>query len=89
MDADALGMFKESSHESCQIVGTGMFPTSNNLDVHTGNGPVAAFFDHTLITRFESVGVIGEKRQVRIHLKSVSYDWFGRAQVDRNGFDSR
>src|SRR5579862_981616 len=45
--------------------------------------------DHTLITRNESVGVIGRKRAACFHLYSTTYDWFGRGQVARNGFDSR
>jgi hypothetical protein len=46
-------------------------------------------FDHTLITRGASVGVIGQKRPTRIHLESSTYDWFGLVRVSRNGFDSR
>ena len=48
-----------------------------------------AGFDHTLITRGASVGVIGQKRPTCIHLESATYDWFGLVQVARNGFESR
>jgi hypothetical protein len=46
-------------------------------------------FDHTLITRGASVGVIGQKRSTCIHLESASYGWFGLVRMARNGFDSR
>lgn len=60
---------------------------SSNFARRLGCG--AAGFDHTLITPNESVGVMGRKRPASIHLKSTTYDWFGRGQVARSGFDSR
>ena len=41
-------------------------------------------FDHTLITRRASVGVIPWKRAACIHLESTSYDWFGVVQHMRD-----
>jgi len=34
-------------------------------------------FDHSLITRQASVGVIRQKGPARIQLESATYDWFG------------
>lgn len=53
-------------------------------------GPsLRARLDHTLITRWASVGVIAQNRAGCIHLKSATYDWFGLLRTARTGFDSR